>query len=271
MSEQVDSFRRIRSLLCYSTVVSLISQGWAATQIAEYVQQDAGECTDITLDFLADLLQKFIRAQAYQTPEASALDTLDGARPVSKVEDRVQVHLATLTFDDLLGAKMEAPINIERQMQQAIHLQEMRMAEMVNRERASGLPSRDLRREFETYVGMLTHLDAHRRAGGRAGMVSSCSAPPDALEASPSAGASSKQVTSEVDQARATHILSALKRLSVSKVEVIEQLGKVSDGVSSGQDIDDAILILDNEEGPTDKADSGGLDSSEDEEADGAT
>ncbi len=242
MSDSVDSFRRIRGLLCYSTVVSLISQGWAATQIAEYIQQDAGECTDITLDFLADLLQKFIRGQHYQTQDAIELDTVEGAPPSPKVEDRVKVHLATLTFDDLLGSKAEASVNIERQMQQAIHLQESRIAEMVNRERASGLPSRDLRREMETYVGMLTHLDNHRRLSGRSGMTTGTASAPEVLEAAPGA-AFPKQVTSEVDQARATHLLGVMQRVHSSKLEVLKQLESISGSVSNGQGIDDAILI----------------------------
>jgi RNAse (barnase) inhibitor barstar len=240
-----DPFARIRGLMCYSTVLSLIQQGSPATEIADYIQQDVGECVDIGSEHLTDLLQKFIRGAHYQDKMASELDTLE--REVSsKVEVPVTVYLSHLTFDQLLAGRAEAPINIERQMAQAIHLQEHRIAEMINRERQAGISSRDVRREFETYVGMLVHLDTHRRHNLHSGTLSV-----QASSSSPVLEDGSREDTKPPDPARATFLLNVLNKIRSASPDVTQQLVRISNAVIDGSTPEDAVLIVEESDQPT--------------------
>lgn len=241
-----DPYRRIRNLLCYSTVVSLIRQGTPATEIAQYIQEDVGECLDVGVEHLTDLIQKFVRGRHYEDAgELGGGSDFGGALVGrSKVEAPMEVYASHLTFDLLLGdQRKDVAVNIDRQMSQAIKLQEHRIAEMINRERQTGIPSRDLRREMETYVGMLVHYDNHLRNGNRilstAQVTPQPSSGPELLD-----GAAQPAKPSGGDLGRANFVLGVLNKIRGSSVDAKAYLGQISDSVATGT-VSDALLLDD--------------------------
>lgn len=52
-------FAKLRGLRCFHTIDKMIRDGYQISQIAEYIQVEAGEYTDVTRESLANILSKY--------------------------------------------------------------------------------------------------------------------------------------------------------------------------------------------------------------------
>ena len=120
-------FSRLRGMRCFNTVDKMIRDGYALSQIADYIQTEEGEYTDVQRDSLVDVLSKY---------KAS----LPPAEVVAINDSR--------SFLESARAVKEG-VNVLEEMEYLFRVQKGRVEFQVKREEQTGVMSKSVGRDID--------------------------------------------------------------------------------------------------------------------------
>jgi len=101
-------FRRIRGLNCYDDVYKRLCEGWAPSEVARYIQQERGECTDISSTGLTQQLSKFraslpaaklVQKRFPEIIAAAKQEIFEGIDELKELEDLYRLQMRRIHID----------------------------------------------------------------------------------------------------------------------------------------------------------------------------
>jgi len=123
-------FARLRGLRCFGTVEKMLSDGYQPAQVADYIQDDCGEYSDIGRESLAKLLGQYRKDVLMSRGESAAIHAPNAYLQAAR--------------------DMTEGVKIEKELEALYRTQKARIDHFAEIEEQSGVPFKAMSREVDT-------------------------------------------------------------------------------------------------------------------------
>lgn len=155
-SEGSTKFMRLKALDCFEEVLQMLRYGYTRKRIAQYIQDEQGEYTDVTQDSLIRMLNRFTK-QEFHRYEKSVDKTLPSQEELP-AEDEEQA---------LERKEKQDKLNVIDEYSSLYQLQRDRIDRAVRRERKSdGLLMKEIGKEIRIAAEILNDLGQYQQDVG---------------------------------------------------------------------------------------------------------